>query len=78
MYYSCFMNIKPKLGASSKALPAVEDDERHRDEVDGFLARNRDALNASIRRSRKELAEGKASTKTIDDIISEGRKKRDS
>lgn len=72
------MNIKPKLAASSKPLPAIEDDERHRDEVDGFLSRNRDALNASIRRSRKELAEGKTSTKTIDDIIAEGRKKRGS
>ena len=72
------MNIKPKLGASSKPLPAVEDDERHRDEADGFLSRNRDTLNASIRRSRKELAEGNISSKTINDIITEGRMKRGS
>lgn len=69
------MNIKPKMGESSRPLPAVEDDERYRDEVDAFVARNRDALNASIRRGRKEVAEGKMSSRTIEDIIAEGRKK---
>ncbi len=56
------------------SLP-VEDDERHSDQVDDYIARNRDALNASISKSRKELAEGKVSTKSIDDIIAEGRRK---
>jgi len=53
----------------------VEDDERHRGDADGFLTRNRDALDASIRRSRKQIAEGEISSKTIDDIITEGRRK---
>jgi dsDNA-binding SOS-regulon protein len=69
------MNIKPKLGTTAKPLPAVEDDERHRDEVDVFLSRNRDSLNASIKHSRGELAKGNISKKSIDDIIAEGRKK---
>jgi hypothetical protein len=60
-----------QVGAS---LP-IEDDERHRDQVDGYVARNRDALNESIRRARQEFAEGKISTKSFDDIIAEGRKR---
>jgi antitoxin ParD1/3/4 len=69
------MNIKPKMDGNLRPLPSVEDDERYRDEMDAFIARNRDALNASIRRGRKEVAEGKMSSRTIDDIIAEGRKK---
>jgi dsDNA-binding SOS-regulon protein len=53
---------------------AIEDDERHSDEVGEFLARNRDTLNRSIKRSRAEVAKGKVSSKSIDDIIAEGRK----
>jgi hypothetical protein len=69
------MNIKPKMSDSSRPLPAVEDDERVRDEVDAFITRNRDALNASIQRGRKEVAEGNMPTDAIDDIIAEGRKR---
>jgi predicted RNase H-like nuclease (RuvC/YqgF family) len=69
-------SMKPKAAAPGHvpALP-VEDDERHTHEVEEFVSRNRDALNESITRSRKEVAEGKFSTKTIDDIIVEGRKR---
>ena len=70
------MNIKPKMDAA-RSLPAVEDDEHCRDEVDGFIARNQEALNASIRRGRQEVATGKMSPRTIDDIIAESRKKFD-
>ncbi len=69
------MNIKPKMNESARPLPAVEDDERYRDEVDAFIARNRDALNASIRRGRKEVTEGDLPTDTIEDIIAEGRRR---
>ena len=69
------MNIKPKIGATPRPLLPVEDDERHRGDADGFLTRNRDALDASIRRSRKQIAEGEISSKTIEDIITEGRRK---
>jgi antitoxin ParD1/3/4 len=58
----------------SASLP-IEDDERHRYQVDGYVARNRDALNESIRRTRQEFAEGKISAKSFDDIIAEGRKR---
>ena len=51
---------------------AVEDDERHADDVSGYIARNRAALNASIKRGRAELKKGKASAKSIDDIVAEG------
>lgn len=57
------------------AMPAVEADERHQAEVDAFIARNRDELNTSIRRSRAEVGKGVQSTRTIDDIIADGRKR---
>jgi hypothetical protein len=69
------MNVKPKMQAGAQPLPDVEDDERQRDAVDAFIARNLDVLNASIRQGRKELAEGDVPTMTIDDVIAEGRRK---
>jgi hypothetical protein len=57
------------------AAPAVEADDRHQASVDAFIGRNRVALNASIRRSRDEVAQGVQSTRTINDIISDGRKR---
>jgi hypothetical protein len=68
-------NTKAKRKAANPEpadLP-VEDDERHASDVDDYIARNRDVLNTSIRRSRRELAEGKISSKSIDTIIAEGR-----
>jgi predicted RNase H-like nuclease (RuvC/YqgF family) len=59
----------------TRAVPAIEDDERHREAVDDFVTRNRDALNNSIRRSRQEVADGKYSRKSLGDIIAEGRKR---
>ncbi|SRR5258706_4745831 len=56
-----------------KSILPVEDDERHAGEVHDYIARNRDALNASIRRSRGEIADGKKSSKTIETIIAERR-----
>ena len=38
-----------------------------------FIARNRDALNESIRQSRKELGKGVHSSRTVDQIVAEGR-----
>ena len=57
------------------AMPAVEADERHQAEVDAFIARNREQLNTSIRRSREEVGKGVQSTRTIDDIIADGRER---
>ncbi len=71
------MVTKPTNAKISASL-SVEDDERHSDQVDSFIARNRDALNASIRKGRKELAEGKTSSKSIDDIVAEGRRRHSS
>jgi hypothetical protein len=39
----------------------------------GFIARNRDALNESIRQSRKQLGKGVHSSRTVDQIVAEGR-----
>ena len=60
---------------SPAATPAVEADERHQGDVDAFIARNREALNASIRRSRAEVGKGIQSSRTIDEIIADGRKR---
>ena len=57
------------------AMPAVEADERHQGDVDAFISRNREELNASIRRSRDEVGKAVQSTRTIDDIIADGRKR---
>lgn len=54
---------------------AIEDDERHAGDVESYIARNGDALNASIRKSRAEITKGKVSQKSINDIIAEGRKR---
>ncbi len=72
------------FGMTAKARKAIEPaasaldvsaDERHQDDVDLVIARNRDALNASIRRGREEIARGVKASRTIDDIISDGRKR---
>ena len=55
--------------------PAIEADERYIDEVDAFISRNREALNASIQRSREEVGQGVQATRSIDDIIADGRKR---
>lgn len=61
-----------------RGVPAVEADERHLGDVDSFIARNRDELNASIRHSRAEVGKGVQSTRTIDDIIADGRRRHSS
>lgn len=74
---------KPKTnkGQAPKHSPspelAVEDDERHLGNIADFVARNRDALNDSLRRARKEAAEGIVSGKNIDTIIAECRRRHE-
>jgi hypothetical protein len=58
-------------------MPAVEADERHQSDLDVFITANHEELNASIRRSREEVGNGIQSTRTIDDIIADGRKRHD-
>ena len=62
-------------GRAARPILPIEDDERHLEQVDDYVSRNRDALNASIQRSRKEITEGKVSSKSIDTIIAEGRRR---
>jgi hypothetical protein len=57
------------------AVPAVESDERYQAEVDTFVSRNRDELNASIRRSREEVRNGVQAARTIGDIMADGLKR---
>ena len=64
---------KPRLARS--AVTAVEADERYQAEVDTFISRNRDELNASIRRSREEVAGGAHAERSIDEIIADGLKR---
>lgn len=65
------LRVRKKL--PEKTGISIDDDERHAGDVDGYVARNRKALNASIGRSRKEIAKGKFSTKSIGDIVAEGK-----
>lgn len=55
--------------------PSMASDASHPD-VDAFVARNREALNQSIKQSRREVAQGLQATRTVDDIIADGRKRR--
>ncbi|HVY33530.1 MAG TPA: hypothetical protein VG960_03830 [Caulobacteraceae bacterium] len=70
------MTVKATIPITPRApVPAVEVDERHQTDVDAFIVRNRDQLNASINASRQEVGKGIQSTRTIDDIISDGRRR---
>jgi hypothetical protein len=53
----------------------VEGDERDQAVVDGFIDRNRDALNASIGRSRAEVERGVQASRSLDDIIADARRR---
>jgi hypothetical protein len=64
-----------KATSSHPPRPAVEAEARHEADLDGFVGRNRDALNASIRRSREELGQGVHSGRTVGAIIADGRKR---
>jgi predicted RNase H-like nuclease (RuvC/YqgF family) len=62
-------------GRAARPILPIEDDERHLAQADDYVSRNRDALNASIQRSRKEISEGKVSSKSVETIIAEGRRR---
>jgi hypothetical protein len=66
------MTSKARAASSADADVAIEDDERHIDQVDDFISRNSDVLNESIRRSRSEVAAGRSSRKSISKMIAEG------
>ena len=56
--------------------PVPEDDEPFgpelsEAEMDAWLARNRDAINESLREARQELAEGRAEPWDMDEIMAE-------
>jgi len=54
---------------------ALETDELHRPEIDAFVARNRETLNESIRRSLDGRERGGVSRLTIQDIIANGQRR---
>ena len=56
-------------------MPAIEPDELSRDQVDAFIARNREALNDSFNESVAELDQGIFSNRTITDVIADGHKR---
>jgi hypothetical protein len=62
--------------ADLAASLAIESDALHRPQIDAVIARNRDALNGSIRQSLDERARGMASKRTIQDIIADGLRRR--
>ena len=56
--------------------PVPEDDEPFgpelsEAEMDAWIARNRDAINESLREARQELAEGRAEPWDMDEIMAE-------
>jgi hypothetical protein len=67
----------PQYKTAARPIVPIEDDGRHAVDVDDFIARNHDALNESIRQSRKQVSKGKVTRKTIDELIAEGRARND-
>jgi len=65
----------PKPTPSRIAIPAIEADELHQPEIDAFIARNRDVLNESLQRSYEEIARGEHDTRTIEQIVTEGKQR---
>jgi hypothetical protein len=55
--------------------PLPSQDDEHHAKLAEYVSRNRDALNESIAYSRQEIANGKISSKSIDQIIAEGRRR---
>ncbi|HEX3674806.1 MAG TPA: hypothetical protein VHU87_11065 [Rhizomicrobium sp.] len=76
MVYGVAMNKRVASIPNDVSSLPIEDDEQHGVDVDSYVARNRDALNVSIQRSRKEVAAGQVSSKTMNDIVAEGRQRR--
>jgi|HubBroStandDraft_2_1064218.scaffolds.fasta_scaffold1056607_2 hypothetical protein len=64
-----------RVASPRAAMPAVEADERHQPDVDSFITRNREELDTSIRRSRDEVGKGVHATRTIEDMIADGRER---
>ena len=65
---------------ASNVLPvatgiSVDTDHVRQGDAGDFIARNRDALDASIRQSRAELASGVRSTCGIEAIFQDGRRR---
>ena len=61
------------MASKSILPPETEADDGYEAEFDAFIERNRDALNESLRIAYEEMENGVYSTKTIKDIISEGK-----
>ena len=55
--------------------PVVEEGDLTQVEMDAFFARNRDALNESLREVRANLAKGIRAKRTIKEIIADGKKR---
>jgi hypothetical protein len=75
MRYIVSMPAKATPSRQDSASLQIEADERDRDRVDDFIARNRDALNASLRAVREDTAKGLVSKRSIDDVIAQGRRR---
>lgn len=56
---------------SDPAPSSVEGDQQ----IDRFIARNREALNEALRRSRAEVSSGMISKRTVEQIIADGRRR---
>jgi hypothetical protein len=75
MRYVASMPAKATPSAQDSASLQIEADERYRDRVDDFIARNRAALKASLSAVRDDTAKGLVSERSIDDVIAQGRRR---
>jgi hypothetical protein len=68
------MTAKANRPSEPQPTLDVAADERHSADVEGIIARDREALNASIRNSREEIERGVQAGRTIGNIIADGRR----
>lgn len=68
------MESKTKLPDINLIADIVMEDEAHRDEIDAFIERNRDALNASLAVAYEDIKQGRCRTLTLADIIASGKR----
>ena len=64
-----------KPNRAAFAMPAIEADELHQPEIDAIITRNRDVLNESLQRSYEEAGRGEFDTRTIEQIIADGKQR---
>jgi hypothetical protein len=66
---------KPRVKADKAGLSRRAEPQLTEREIDEFISRNRDALNASIKNSRRQASQGVFAKRSVAQIIADGRRR---